>query len=344
MNRLHRVIISSFIAITLFIFVCLPVLAIVNPDDIAFGTGTEPDYGVFYDVLEEGDILFVAEGLVEYAIIPTDYSANESYLFEVLNTIGTEVYLSTPLNEYNNRPISIYQSAAQVTALGLTVGTAYGLRITPNPLVMVASEGVNQITAYLDVADYTDQMLGIDNGVPTANPLRNFLIDMAENIQTYDSPTDDYLVAVQGYYYLSLTGGDIFIEGIPALTSMCPILFQAGLESIQSDKPSSYGSYGSALNPQNQWGDTVSMGLTNIGVYLGVNQALAGSVVLLFMVIMLGVFIYAKTQSGIVVLLLLGAAPFMGAYLGLMPLALAFIFVIVMVTLLGYYFFSRGAL
>jgi len=43
-------------------------------------------------------------------------------------------------------------------------------------------------------------------------------------------------------------------------------------------------------------------------------------------------------------LLVLAATPFFGAYLGLMPIALAFVFMIMLVTLLGYFFFARGVL
>jgi hypothetical protein len=75
-----------------------------------------------------------------------------------------------------------------------------------------------------------------------------------------------------------------------------------------------------------------------------VSQAIAGSIVLTVLGISISVFIYQKTQSGISVLLILALLPFVGAYLGLMPLGLAFAFVIVVIVGMGYFFFSRGAL
>jgi len=225
------------------------------------------------------------------------------------------------------------------------------LRITPNPLLLGtefggggAIEGTNQITVYLTPADYIDQELGADSSPPNDNELRNGMIAMANNIEVYDTPVDDYLIYVHGYRYLTVAGGDIFIECVPYLPVMCPVLFQVGLEAMTSEPPESTGTYALTLTPAQKWGDTVANGLTNLGLYIGINQALAGSVVLFALAIALAIYIYSRTQSGVSVLLITAAVPFIGAYLGLMPLALAFIFVIIVIALLGYYFFSRGAL
>ena len=326
-------------------FVVSPVFAITNPNTIAFGSGTTSQYKVFENVLEDGDMLVVAEGYVYYVVEPTDYTASEAFNFELLNTAGNVTLASTSLKAYGDRPISIYLSANQTTTLGLVSGTAYGIRIIGNPLVFVSPDS-NNVTAYLGAGDYVDQLLGADGGVPTDNPMRNFLIQMADIIETEDAPPagSEYILVSQGTRYLTTDGGDIFLAGIPNLSSMCPILFAASVETLSSDPPESSGAYASTLNPLSKWGTTVSNGLTNLGSYLGINQALAGSIVLFVIVIALAVWVFAKTESGIATLLLVGATPFVGAYLGLMPIAIAFILVIIIVVLLGYFFFSRGAL
>jgi len=53
---------------------------------------------------------------------------------------------------------------------------------------------------------------------------------------------------------------------------------------------------------------------------------------------------FAGAGGGLVVLVIGGALPLMGVYLGLLPMALTFIGVIFVVLLLGYYFFTRGIL
>lgn len=329
------------------VFLCLlavfglsfAVLAISNPDTIAFGSGTVELYNVFENVAETGDMLFMAEGFVYYAAEPTDYSASEAFMFQILNTSGNVTYLSVPLNDYGDRPISIYQTAEQVTALGLTSGTAYGIRIMGNPTIFPSQTG-NTVSSYLTASDYIDQSVATDDN----NPLRDFVILMAQNMEDNDAPASDYLVDVQGTQYLTPTGGNLFLEGVPGLYSFCPVAFQTVLVPLEGDVPSGSGAYAASLTVQAQWGQTIADGLTQFGSYLGINQALAGSVVFFGLAMAFAVFVYKKTESGLSVLLLLAAMPFMGAWLGLMPMALAFILVIFVIVLGGYFFFSRGAL
>jgi hypothetical protein len=281
--------------------------------------------------------------VVNYILNNPGYDASEAFSFELLNTAGNVTLASVPLQSYGDRPTSIYLTASQVTTLGLTTGTSYGIRIIGNPLVFLSPVG-NNVTAYLAPDDYTDQELGDDGGVPTDNNLRNFCLKIAENMEMEDNLADIYIAMVQGYSYLTSVGGNLFIEGVPNLNQMCPILFQSGVQPMTGDTPSDNGTYAGMLTPLNQWGATTANGLTSLGTFLGINQALAGSLVLFLLSAMLAFWFYQKTQSGIAVILLVGTTPFLGAWLGLMPLALAFIFTIIVIVLMAYYFFSRGAL
>lgn len=334
------------IALTALILFVLPVLAIANPDAIRFyAVGATPVYRVFYDVRESGDMLFLAEQYVYYAVTPNE-TASEAFTFEVLTPNGTETIASVTLKEYGAKPISIYMNAAQVSLASISVGDSLILRIAGNPVMFSGYIG-NSVNATLATSNYVDQLLGDDEGIPTANPLRNFIVNiLADDIEDYDSPPagSEYLVTVSGVKYLSTTGGSIFLEGIPALDEMCPILFQYSMAPMESEVPESTGAYTSTLSPLAKWGETVSDGLTNLGLYLGISQGLAGSTVLMGLSIGLAFYVYGKTQSGLAVLLLVGTTPFLGAWLGLLPLALAFVFTILLVILMGFFFFSRGAL
>lgn len=350
MKHVNKIWRGTLIALIGIVLVASPVFAIVNPDNqVDYGTGTTRLYNIYENVLETGDMLIAAEVMVEYAAPPTDYTASEAFLFELLNAAGDTTLASTTLNDYGDRPISIYLSATRVDTLVLVSGTAYGLRITSNPLIGFDAppppDANRTRVANLAASDYVDQSTATDDN----NPLRDGMIAMARNIQANDIAagiiaTEDYIIEIQGVSYLTTDGGTIFLTGVPKLSTMCPILFQAGLEVLTSPPPESTGTYALTLTPAQKWGNTVADGLTNLGVYLGINQALAGSAVLFVLVVMFAIFAYRQTQSGVSVLLLVAATPFLGAYLGLMPMALAFIFVIVIVILLGYFFFSRGAL
>lgn len=340
-KRLARSLLVALVAVLL---LASPVLAIVNPDSIAFYcTGLAPVYKVFYNVLEGDDMMFVAEQFIYYATTPNE-TASSAFLFDVVNTTTNATIASVPINAYGAKPISIYMDADQVVADGLVVGGNYTLRLTGNPLLF-ASTTNNTVTAVLSAADYVDQELGVDNGVAADNNLRNFLIGMAEDIDTYDAPATSYLVTVSGVQYLRTGYGDsIFLEGIPALNQMCPIIFQSVTVPMEGDEPESTGAYTSTLSPLAKWGETSANGLTNLGIYLGINQQLAGSAVLMVLAVGLAIYVYSRTQSGISVLLLVGVTPFLGAWLGLLPLALAFVYTIFLVVLMGFFFFSRGAL
>lgn len=344
MRIFKRLVASITLAFLCVLLLTLPVLAISNPDTISFyATGSSPVYKAFYDVMEEDDMLFVAEQFVYYAVTPNE-TASEAFLFEVVDTTTNATIASVPLDDYGAKPISIYMTAAQVATAGLTVGDNVTLRITGNPL-MFASTTNNTVSIVLTASDYVDQLLGVDEGVATSNNLRNFLIDVADDIDTYDAPATSYLITVSGVRYLRTGVGDsMFLEGIPGLSSMCPILFQSVTTPMEGDEPESTGAYTSMLSPLAKWGETTANGLTNLGLYLGINQQLAGTAVLMMLAVGLAIYVYSKTQSGISVLLLVGVTPFLGAYLGLLPLALAFVFTIFMVILMGFFFFSRGAL
>ncbi len=342
---LKKVLRATVSALLILILWASPVLAIANPDTISFyAVGSVPVYKVFYDVLESGDILFTAEQFVHYVAPPSE-TASAAFLFEVLNVAGDETIASVPLQQYGAKPISIYMDAAQVTSASLSVGTAYIIRIVGNPLVFPSETG-NIVSATLNADDYVDQLLGVDGNTPTNNPLRNFLIGMADDLETYDSPPagSEYLVTVSGFRYLTTTGGSIFLEGIPTLDIMCQILFQNVVTPMEGDTPESTGAYVSTLSPLQQWGATSADGLTNLGLYLGINQALAGSLVLVMLIMGLAIYVYIRTTSGVAVLLLIGTTPFLGAWFGLMPIALAFIFTIIIIILMGFFFFSRGTL
>jgi hypothetical protein len=320
-----------------------------NPDNIAFGTGSTAAYFIFNNVLESNDWLIAAEGYVNYITTPS-YTANQAFVFELLDNAGTTTYASTSLQSYGDRPIGIYLSASQASAISLVIGTAYTLRITGNPLIFASPVG-NTVSVHMAASDYIDQDLQINPTTPTDSQIYNNLITMAQQIQLYDYPLgppsgDEYVTVqtVNGYYYLTSIGGSIFTQGIPGLTSMCPVLFQYALQPLANETPTAQGALQNALSPQSQWGNTIATGLTNIGSYLGLSQAMAGSAVLFGLVLMFAIWVYQKTQSGIVVLLMVASTPFIGSYLGLMPIALAFVVVIIIVTLLGYFFFSRGAL
>jgi hypothetical protein len=335
---------SILISVVLLLVIVSPVLAITNPDTISFGTSSTPSCKVFYNVFETDDWYIIAEGNVYYAVEPTDYSASSAYVLELLDSTGTTVLLATPLQEYGDRPIGMYVSATQVATLGLTVGSLYQLRISGNPLIFPSMVG-NSVTVVLSPTDYIDQELGADGGVPTENAMRNFCIGVAENIQKNDAPPAgyEYIIAVGQYRYLTANGSAVFTMGLPSIIDACPILFQSSISQMQDDEPTSTnGTYASMISASEQWGETTANGLRMLGIWVGLSESVAGMVVLSILSLLLAFYVYKRTNNGVITLLVIVFCPFVGAFLGLMNLALAFIIAMVIVILFGFYFFGKG--
>lgn len=342
-NMKKKITYSLLIAIVAILAFGGVALAISNPDGIAFTSSTTSRYKVFENVAETGDMLFLAEGYVDYTVEPTDYTAEQAFLFEVLNTTGNVTLISRPLQNYGNKPLAIYQTASQVTSANFTSGAAYKLRISGNPLVFASPTG-NSVNVTLAASDWIDQGLGADSDPPTDNVLRNFLILVMEDIEDNDVPASDYLETSNGYRYVTNAGASMVVEAIPAIYTWCPVLFQQGASVMDQDEPETSGAYAASVTPLNKWGQLTADGLTNIGVFFGMSQQIGGSIVLLLLAIGLGFMLYQKTQHGAYTLVMVTTAPFIGAYLGLMHMAIAFIFAIVIAILTGWYFFSKGAL
>src|SRR4030042_2851226 len=115
-NMVKRIAINiAIIFIVLILAIGSMALAISNPDSIAIAS-----YKVFENSAETGDMLFAAEIIVDYAVEPTDYDANEAFIFELLNVSGNLTLFAKALNDYGDRPMSFYLSAAQVTAAGIS--------------------------------------------------------------------------------------------------------------------------------------------------------------------------------------------------------------------------------
>ncbi len=355
---LKRLLLISGICLLALMLIVLPVFAIANPDQVAFGSGigaTITPYRVFMNVLESGDYLFVAEALVKYGTLPTDYTASQAFLFEVLDPTGTTVILSTPLTSYGDRPIGIYVTASQATAVSMNGTPSYYVGITGNPLITFTSPPtVNSVFKKLNGVINGDYFNEATFGATPASrsyndPLRIWCKETANIIETYDGvlslvPPTPYTVYVQGNNYLTTLGGNIFQSGIPNLGNMCPLLFQASIQQLTAPAPTGTGAYAATLTPLGQMGSTIAGGLNAIGRWIGVGGDNGGAVVLLIASIIVCAYMYKRTESGIVVLLLGIATPFAGVYLGLMPMALMFIAVLIVVIIMLYYFFSRGIL
>jgi hypothetical protein len=349
---MKRILLALFISSMLILSTISPVFALGNPDAIAFGSQSILRYNAFTNVAVTGDMLFICEPYIHYNVAPTDYpDGSKSFTFQVLNTAGTTVLLSVPVTGYENTIISIYQTAAQVTALGLTTGTAYKFRLSGNPAIFASlTEGVNMRTATLTTGDWINQ--AVTKGTVN-DTLKAFCINMAKDLQTNYGVTT-YIETIQGVEFLTAIGGGILLKGCPNLSSFAPNIFKSsqGINSpaapLTTNELSAKGGMGAnplldyPMSPTNQLGATTANGITQLGVFLGIDAQWAGFVMLMLGMMLLCFYFYQKTQHPLVPIVMGGFILALGAYLGLMPPAMLFAIVILIVILMAWFFYSRG--
>lgn len=339
-RRILLAICAVVVGVLLSAFFVAPAFAISDPDDIEFGSGTNTNmYQVFQNLDEDGDMLFVAETYIHYATPPTDYACSQAFLFELLDTDGTTVLYATPVLEYENYVTSIYLTATQ--AESLTWGSAYSVRLTGSPSIFgTPTEGTNQKTASLMESDYID-----DTPAGTSvTGLRIFCLDVAEDLEANDDPTDDYIITVEGVDYLTTTGGNIFLAGVPNLNVYCPTLFQTTSGPIELEDVGETGAYAETRDYRQILGETIGNGISNFGSWMGMGDTMAGIAVMFGIILLVCGYLYIKTQSPLVPDAIAISLLLLGGYLGLVPLALAFTVTLFIAIITLYYFFTRGAL
>ncbi len=338
-----RVLIVVFIILAS-LFVSIPVYAIGNPNDIAFGSSTTPIAYAFKNVNETNDMLFLAESYIYYTPTYPTESSKQAFLFEILNAAGTSVLVSTPVWQYGDRPVSIYLTHLQADAIPLAPNTEYKMRLTGNPaLFPTLTEGTNMITATLSSDWWVDQALA----TAEKNPLRNVIIQMLDNIEAEDAPLPavSYIKVVDGVEYLSSPyGANLFLGGVPQLGVFCPSAFQTITNPMEAPAPTSAGTYAGSLTPLGQMGATMATGLTNFGTWLGIPQQMAGGAVYLGMTAIFCGWTYKRSGHPILPICLGAILPALGAWLGLIPFAVLMIAVLLIVVLVVWHFLGSKSI
>jgi hypothetical protein len=320
----------------LFLFT-IPVYGVTNPTTIQWGnTSPAAQYQVFYNVLETGDWLILAESYIETEDTNTSENA---FSFSLLNVGGTTVLLSVPLWSYGDRPVSIYISATEATTLGLSVGGAYVIKLAGNPTLFSSSTN-NTISTALSSTDYSDQSTATD----TLNPLRAFCVQIGQHMQTTDN-VSTYMTAVGGDWYVTTTASSLFLLGVPSLDIMCPTLFQMVVSPMSVPTGTSNNSYSSNISVQNILGDSANTGITNLAAWFGLPNTAGAKALILIGLGAVCLFILSKKVQDRSMLLIFGVLFFAFAvWIGIGSWAIMMIIAIIVALLMLYYLWSRGVL
>jgi len=334
---IKRLLASASLAVAYILLVASPVLAIANPTTIAFGSA-EPRYKVFVNVQETGDMLFVAESYIYYAEPPAypGEAASDAFTFQVLNVAGDTVLLQTPVADYADTVISIYQTKAQVDAAGYSASN-YKLRLSGNvALFGDLTENTNMKTVTINTgSDFVDQ--SVAEGIES--PLYAFCIAVIDNIEADSGET--HTIEIDGVTYLDTSGANLFLAGIPSLNVFLPEIFQATASPMTAEDPEHTGQLQLDTTPTTMLGGNIGRSVANMSDFMGTGTTTAGIIISAFLGFLLLPVIYTVTKNGTLTMGTSGLFMIFCGYIGLFPLAIGFIIASIILILTGFLFWGR---
>ena len=326
-----RLIATTVLALVMLFSIATPAFAIANPDSITLHTGK-----VFEDIFADGDMLFVVSYDVEYASEPSE-TAKTAFLVTLLDTDGSTLLMSRALNYYQYNVISIYATAAQVTALGLTWESSYYLRVTGNPALFSSLvEDTNMDTKGLSVSDYN-----ADGALTSKQLLRAHCVDIAEALES-DWALTLLSTTSAGEQVLNSVGTVTFLDAIPALDNALPGLFQLSSAVPEVDSAISGADYAIESQLDARLGATLGAAFTGIGTFLGIGQNSAAGLWAIIFILTVASIAFLNTGNSAAGLILAVPVVVMLTYLGAIPEAITYVLAIFVAVYAMYFFWLRG--
>jgi hypothetical protein len=224
---------------------------------------------VFSDYMEDGDLLFVAEINNTYTGLYPNQRPGQYFSVQLIATDGTTVLGATPLQQWGDRPSSIYFNADAVSTF-LTPLSQYYIRVV----------GTNSTSAeyQLETADWKgSDLTALDYWcVGCAN---NMAVSDGVSLSTYVNPASGRgnVITDEATAY--------FLLGIPGVGQMRPNLF----ETSQQDAELTPGSEDNAWDSSTAWrtwvGDNIADDIDTMAIPFGLGgkdllSVLIGAVVI----------------------------------------------------------------
>jgi len=351
------------------VFFALPVSAATNPTTVSFGNNTPVNlnYEAFYNLTSpsSGDVLFVAEGYVNYAVVANEpAAANLAFSFEILSP-SNQVMVSTPLNSYGDRPISIYLTATQVSQINSTFSislinnSGISFAIVGNPAIFGSPTG-NQFTQQCTSTNWYNESTGYLLRYNLTDYMQSFMINMMTNINATDSPATSYLTISAGLKYVNdaigtsgqtQSGSSILIQGISSIQTWCSAIFKSAAGVMTAGAPTTNTSYiQTGQTVPIMMGQTIANGIDGLRAYLGLQNNAGGRTMagIIVTVIACGFLVYYMTRKGFVdqriifIACVLVVVAF--AWLGMFPISVLFLLAAGVSIYTLYYFWTRGIL
>jgi len=328
--------------IKLLLYIITLAVAIASPALPAYATPADPDSislptaKAFENIYETGDMLFVITYDVAYVSEPTE-DVQDTFLVNLLSTDGTTLLLSRQLEAYQYNTISLYASADDVTALGLTWGSNYKLRVTGNPAVFASLvEGTNMRTKTLSSSDWNE-----DGTLTSDELLALHIIDIADTLETEWAITL-LVTTASGDSVLNSTGRTTFLLAIPGIDTPLPGIFQSSSGIVTMDVVTANNTLQGNSTMTIRLGPDIAAAFSGIGTWLGISQSMAGGLWALLFLLTIASIAFLDSGNSVGALICVVPIGIGLTYVGAIPVALLFTIGILLIAYTGYFLILRG--
>lgn len=312
-----RIVQIVYLVLSFFILLTpMPVNAVADPTSISI-ISTK----VFQNVFATGDQLYFVEYDIEYTTSPTEH-AHDTYVMQIFD--GATLKAQKAIPYYNSNMVALYMNSTEA----LIWGSAYTIRIGGNPSIYFPS-GVPE---YLRLLASTDWIEDTPAG-STATYLGDYLLDIAQDLE--DRWTGSGITLLSADNKLNSTGSLLFSECIPGLQTVCFEIFETFTTTV---------TFTPATNQQNgalQTAATALMGtrlhdtIDGLATWTGASPSMVGIFALLIIFLILGGRVFTATGSPAIAMVTSIPLLFIGAAIGIIPFALLWALIIVVVLLFG---------
>jgi hypothetical protein len=215
---MKRIALGIITASLLIMGYAIPVLATALPDS----TPTVSNIYIYRNCLETGDFFMMVDENTPYAVIPTDYTYPQAYVWRLIDTDGSTEIAQALGYVYNHSGygynlISFYLSAAQVTTAGITWGDNLFVRLSGTPVAFTSPPIYN---FNVEVGNYSS--LTDSGDVETAISAQVLAFASAFDSRWGLSGTTSLLTDSETGTALSLYGQAFFRGAIYGVQSLAP--------------------------------------------------------------------------------------------------------------------------
>jgi len=322
------------LAVTVLVLMLIPpitVLAIADPD---VGPTIE-NVDIYRHCLEEDDLLILAQYYVDYTVLPTE-TISQSFIGRFMD--GAVELTNVEPYAYNRKgyghgAFSMYLSADEVTALGITWEGVYTIRFSGNPTLawpgVPPSVSATTFTWHSTTTLRATELLLSSKVITIANSLSGYW-SVALTVDTHSGVK------------LSSSGEQYFVNTIPNLRVMTPGVFPAGIEAPEYEEEDYTQSYRDTL--LGRWDGTMAgRALNNFATWTTLPLTVAKGLIWL---VITGLVMYfmALAAKDLRLALFLGLLMMpLGNVIGMLSLTFTIVCALGCVLALGYALFYQRA-